>query len=219
MKKVMFGAALATVMAAGFASAGAFEGFNTNFSLGYTSMNGKIKWATTGTSNYQVEPGSKRTSGVNLGAGLGYGMKVGARGHVGFGLGLGYDFTKAKIGYTTATDNDYYKPRFGLELSGRAGWFFSDCVLGYARLGVGADFARLEDTYGASKVSKNITVCSLTPGLGVDVKFHDNMTWGVELAYKIGLKQPSVTNVNGFDLKAANKPSAFIARVGVTYHF
>lgn len=213
MKKVMFGAALATVMAAGFASAGAFEGFNTNFGLGYTSMAAKIKTAAGVT-----QDGSKRTSGINLGAGLGYGMKVGQRAHVGFGLGLGYDFTNAKVAYTDANNNSYYKPRFGLELSGRAGWCFSDCVLGYARLGLGVDFARLENKAATVKATKNLTVWSLTPGLGVDVKFHDNMTWGVELAYKLGLKQPNAT-LNAVEYKAKTKPNAFIARVGVTYHF
>lgn len=215
MKKVMFGAALATVMAAGFASAGAFEGFNTNFGLGYVNTGAKIKTAAGVT-----QDGSKRASSIALGAGLGYGMKVGARGHVGFGFGLGYDFSKVKVAYTNATTNTYYKPRFGLEVAGRAGWFFSDCVLGYARLAVGADFARLEQkATGLTSVNKNITVWSVTPGLGVDVKFHDNMTWGVELAYKIGLKQPTAKLVSGTEYKAKTKPNAFVARVGVTYHF
>jgi len=135
------------------------------------------------------------------------------------GARVGYDTTSILLGDTVDEDGDastlHYKPTYNVGLFAHVGRMVGNCAAIFA--GVNFDYTiatikTLPDAGG--RVDTQATVFSIAPELGVKFKLSEKWSATVTTGYKFGIS----AKANGVSMDN-NKPSAYYAKAGVSYHF
>jgi outer membrane immunogenic protein len=142
---------------------------------------------------------------------------------------LGRGITSSKSTGTLAVGTAQYNTTiktsraWKVGVAGRLGQTVTDSVLLYGRLGLqGSQFQTklgLASVGAGSSASKNMNFFSwaVTPGVGVEYAFADNLNARLEYTYELGLNKKS-TNVAGTQI-SIKAPQISTIAVGLTYSF
>lgn len=114
-----------------------------------------------------------------------------------------------------------YLPRFGIGVGVYIGQLILEKTLGYVGISGEVNFSKFKVSAAWNEVTHlytdNIQVFSLTPTIGLRGRANTNMSWFMELGYKIGLSTSKMQQ--SLNLKFKSKPNALVLRVGAAYHF
>lgn len=230
MKKYILAVAAVSAIALS-AGAASEKGFYMGVRAGLSSVSGKIKDDATvnvaGVGNVGAFAGkSKNKSGFVGALVLGHKANFG-KGHFAGEFLLSYDTSKAQIGTFTpnalgATNNlgtadtaykVQYQPRFGLGLAAKGGFHFTPDILGFVRLGLDYNFGKTTVDLAKDR-HDSVKVWSVVPGVGVEGKLNEKVSWNLGVDYKVAFNITKNNN-NGYK----TKPKALQVQAGVSYHF
>ena len=208
------------------------KGFYTGLTAGYSSVSSKIKALNPLAANNnpigEIKDTHKNKGGFNGSLLVGYGATFGKGFFAGEGF-ISYDTAKSRAGIYKSTVNiadfgvengkEYnidYSPRLGLGLAVKGGFYFMPTLLGYIRLGLEYNFGKLVINTPKKQLNDKtrMRTWSLTPGIGVEGQVNEKTSWLVGVDYRVAFKTDTYT-----DAHFKNKPSAFIAKAGLSYHF
>jgi hypothetical protein len=213
MKKYLMTAAVVLAAAGSASAASYFDGWRTGLTLGYSNTTAKSKdFADVATG----KEGNK--SGFNVGLLAGY-MSAFGKASFGGDVNVSYDTAKAK--FSEAVDETAIKlqPRFGVGAGVRAGMLFSEQVMGFIRLGVDYNWAKVKSDSATD--TEKLGYWSFVPGIGVEGCINEKMNWTAQVDYKMAFNTKKFQfteageKVQVFD----KKPKSIIAKVGISYKF
>ncbi len=210
------------------ASASWKQGYYAGALGGYSKISGKLKTSSTlvlsGQDRGTVAGNDASKGSYMAGAFLGHRATFGRR-HFSAELGVSYFNAEPKVGELTANATNaalgltngstyslLYKPRFGGDLSIRAGYLFMPELLGYVKLGVSHNIGQYILKAG-KKTTVGVNVTSLVPGVGVEGKINDRYYWLAAVDYKWAIKTSKKSTGLGF----TNRPRELVGKVGLGF--